>query len=153
MKQSVLDEVVRKHGLWLRDEDGRERADLRYANLSSANLSYADLRYANLRYADLRYANLSYADLSSANLSSANYIQYSTGNNINIKSIQSGRYQIVYTNEVMAIGCEQHDIKDWWKFDDKTISKMDIGALDWWKVWKPILEKIIKVSPAEPTGF
>ncbi|MFA5037503.1 MAG: pentapeptide repeat-containing protein [Candidatus Izemoplasmatales bacterium] len=65
------------HLKWIRNEDGGERADLRYADLryadlSYANLSSADLRSADLRYADLRSANLSYAELSSANLSSAN---------------------------------------------------------------------------------
>ena len=72
-----LQEILEKHVKWLRDENGGERADLRYANLryadlSNANLRYADLRYANLRYANLRYADLRYADLSYANLSYAN---------------------------------------------------------------------------------
>ena len=86
MKQTKLNEILRKHKLWLgRDENG-SRADLRWADLSSANLSganlsganlsgadlrRADLSGANLRRADLIWANLSSADLSSANLSSA----------------------------------------------------------------------------------
>jgi len=54
----------------------------------------------------------------------------------------------------MQIGCEQHDIKDWWKFDEDTINNMDRGtSLEWWKVWKPILKKMIKASPAKPTGY
>jgi len=82
MDSEKLKEVLEKHSQWLRDGEGGERADLRYADLSSANLSSADLRSANLHYAnlssadlrsaDLSSANLSYADLRSANLSSAN---------------------------------------------------------------------------------
>ncbi len=77
MKQIELNEILRKHKLWLdRDENG-SRADLSEANLSRANLRRADLSSANLsganlRWADLRWANLSSADLSSADLSSAN---------------------------------------------------------------------------------
>jgi hypothetical protein len=29
---------------------------------------------------------------------------------------------------------------------------MDGRALDWWRVWKPILKQIIEASPATPTG-
>ena len=138
MEQSKLDEILRKHDLWLNGKEDGERA----------NLSYADLSYANLRYANLRSANLSYANLSE------NQMEFATGNMSNIKTIQVGVYAVTYTAKVMQIGCQQHDIKDWWKFDDETIDNMERGtSLDWWKVWKPILKKIIKASPAEPTGF
>ena len=72
-----LQEIVRKHGAWLRDEEGGERANLRDANLYGAdlygaNLYGADLYGANLSVAGLRYANLSGANLRYANLSGAN---------------------------------------------------------------------------------
>ena len=183
MEQSKLDEIIRKHDLWLNGKEDGERANLSSANLRSADLSYANLRYANLSYANLCYANLSSANLSSADLSSANLrsanlscadlssadLRYAnlsyanlsenklwstTGNGINVMFLQTDEYDITYTSEVMQIGCKQHDIKDWWKFDEDTINNMDRGtSLDWWKVWKPILKKIIKASPAEPTGF
>ena len=92
MKTNELNEILKKHKMWLNDEDGGVRADLhnanlRYAdlcdaNLHNANLCNADLcdanlHNANLRYADLcdanlRYANLCNADLCDANLSGAN---------------------------------------------------------------------------------
>lgn len=111
------------------------------------------LEQANLRSANLRYANLRSANLRSANLSE-NKLWGATGNTCHLLSIQTGRYEIVYTDKVMQIGCEQHDIKDWWKFDDETIDAMDPGiSLDWWDVWRPILKRIIKASPAKPTGY
>ena len=82
-----LQDVLKKHEMWLRDEEGGEGADLSWANLSEANLSGANLRWAilseanlseaNLRWAilrgaDLRGANLRGANLSGANLSEAN---------------------------------------------------------------------------------
>ena len=70
MKQEELNEILRKHKIWLEEEDG-ECADLSSANLSCADLSNADLRGANLRGADLRGANLSGANLSNAYLSNA----------------------------------------------------------------------------------
>ena len=71
-----LQEIIKSHGRWLRNEEGGERANLRSADLSgadlsSANLRSADLSGANLRGADLRSADLSGADLSSADLRSA----------------------------------------------------------------------------------
>ncbi|TXH52415.1 MAG: pentapeptide repeat-containing protein [Desulfurellales bacterium] len=75
--QDQLKEIIAKHQLWLYDEEGGERADLRSADLRYADLSYADLSYADLRNgelssADLRCADLRCADLSNADLSYAN---------------------------------------------------------------------------------
>ena len=82
-----LQEIIKSHGRWLRNEEGGERANLRGADLGSADLSSANLRgadlssadlgsadlsSANLRGADLSGADLSSADLSSADLSGAN---------------------------------------------------------------------------------
>ena len=66
-----LQEIIKSHGRWLRNEEGGERANLRDAYLSGANLSDADLSGANLRGADLRGANLRGANLRDANLSGA----------------------------------------------------------------------------------
>ena len=86
MKQTELNEILRKHKLWLDgDKNGSEanlseadlskadlsEADLRWADLSEADLSEADLRWADLSEANLRWADLSGADLSGANLSGA----------------------------------------------------------------------------------
>ena len=51
----------------------------------------------------------------------------------------------------MQIGCQNHEIQEWWKFTDDKIHAMDVNALKWWRVWKPILQQIIEVSPAAPT--
>ena len=66
-----LQEIIKSHGRWLRNEEGGERANLSDADLSGADLSDADLRGANLSGADLRGADLSDADLSDAYLSGA----------------------------------------------------------------------------------
>ena len=77
MDQTALNEILRKHELWLKDDPNGERADLKDADLRCADLRYADLRYADLRCADLRcadlrYAYLRYAYLKGANLKGAN---------------------------------------------------------------------------------
>jgi uncharacterized protein YjbI with pentapeptide repeats len=102
-----LAEIIKKHGMWLRDEDGGEPANLSYANLSYANLSYADLSYANLSYAnlssaDLSYANLSYANLSSADLSYANLsyadLSYANLSYANLSSANLSYADLSYAN-------------------------------------------------------
>ena len=124
-------------------------ANLRGADLSGANLYGADLSSANLRGADLSGANLSRADLSGADLSGADLRAF--GNMSHIKTIQADRWQIGYTSDTMQIGCQRHLIAEWWEFSDDEISSMDSNALEWWKVWKPILQSIIAASPAVPT--
>jgi len=66
-----LQEIIKSHGRWLRNEEGGERAYLSSADLSSADLSSANLSSADLSSANLSGAYLSSADLSSANLSGA----------------------------------------------------------------------------------
>ena len=56
-----LNEILRKHALWLCGDPDGERADL-----SGADLSGADLRWANLYWADLRWADLTRANLTGA---------------------------------------------------------------------------------------
>lgn len=48
-----LQEIIKSHGRWLRNEEGGERANLRGAYLSGADLSDANLSGADLRGADL----------------------------------------------------------------------------------------------------
>ena len=67
-----LQEIIKSHGRWLRNEEGGERANLRDAYLSGANLRGADLRDADLSDAYLSGANLRDAYLSGANLRGAN---------------------------------------------------------------------------------
>ena len=66
-----LDEIIAKHGKWLRDEDGGVMADLRGAKLRGADLVGADLRGADLRGAKLRGADLVGAKLRGADLRGA----------------------------------------------------------------------------------
>ena len=71
MTKDQLQEILRKHALWLEDKEGGERANLFKADLSKANLSEANLFKAYLSKADLSRANLSKANLSEADLSKA----------------------------------------------------------------------------------
>ena len=114
-----LIEVLARHKMWLNNEVGGVRADLRYA----------DLRYANLRSADLSYANLSYANLSFLH----------SANGKELACMNAGKYQVVLSKEKIAIGCKFFTVEEWKEFDDDTISKMDDGALEWWNQWKELV--------------
>ncbi|WP_145988501.1 pentapeptide repeat-containing protein [Aerococcus christensenii] len=74
MDQTTLNEILRKHELWLKDDPNGERAHLKDADLRCADLRYANLRYADLRCADLKDADLKNADLRHAYLKGANLI-------------------------------------------------------------------------------
>lgn len=55
--------------------------------------------------------------------------------------IQIGdKYWIELWDGFLKIGCEEHTIEDWQEFSDKRIIQMDgKSALEWWRIWKPIL--------------
>ena len=145
-------------------------ADLRGADLSNADLSNADLRYADLRYANLRGADLSNADLSNANLRGANLsnadlsnanlrganlrgadlrnadLRYAIGDGSIIRTIQTGVYVVVIFGQIVSIGCQSHNWTDWVMFNDTLIYKMDgQNAVDFWRIWRPILTAIMEV--------
>ena len=73
MTQEELNEILKKHKLWLRGEAGGERFLAGYGeNFRGLDFSLADLRHANLPGADLTGANLICANLTNADLHSAN---------------------------------------------------------------------------------
>ena len=142
-------------------------ANLRGTNLRSADLSGADLIGANLRDANLRDANLSradleYSDLGGANLTGADLrhskLEGSNLENINLQetigdakyviSIQLLEYSVTYTHDRLQIGCQNHSILEWWSFSDEMVESLDVGALDWWEVYKPLLMGLIAANPA-----
>ena len=120
-------------------------ANLSEANLSEANLFIADLSKADLSKADLYYANLSEADLSEADLSEAK-LQNVIGNMAEVKSLQIDKWIVVFTKDVMQIGCQRHPIENWWVFSDEEIKCMDRYALNWWYKYKSVLKTIITES-------
>ena len=125
MDTNQLKEIVRLHGLWLAGSDGGIRADL---------------RNANLRYADLSDANLSNANLSGTNL------RYTIGDGSIIRTIQTGVYVVVIWGPKVSIGCQSHNWTEWVEFNDTSIHNMDgQKAVDFWRIWKPILTAIMEV--------
>ena len=124
--------------------------DLRGADLSYANVSYADLKWADLRDANLYKTNGNWANLSGANLSEVNLddadFRNCIGNRVKIKSMQLDTYNIVFTKDILAIGCKQHTHEEWENFTDDEIYEMDKGALKWWTKWKKIIFNIIRIS-------
>ena len=59
MDREELDEILRKHKLWLaEDYHSGKRADLQHVDLHGADLCDYDLRHADLRDADLRDIDL-----------------------------------------------------------------------------------------------
>ncbi|MBK8184299.1 MAG: pentapeptide repeat-containing protein [Candidatus Competibacteraceae bacterium] len=106
-------------------------ANLRGADLREADLREADLSEANLRGANLRGADLSWANLRGANLRGANLIIYI-----------SGEWVAFIDTDYIRIGCKFHRADDWMAFSDDTISRMAIGALNYWNANKSIIKMI-----------
>jgi hypothetical protein len=148
LRQTMLDNA-NLEGVNLRCAN-LEGALLYDTNLSNANLQGANLRGTHLKRTNVYNANFSYTSLETTTLNYCTGLQtmnitfITCGNNTNIFTLQAHPYLVVYNRYNMAIGCEQHSIKEWFKFKDETINKMDEGALQWWKTWKPILKGIIK---------
>lgn len=168
-----IKETLRLHAMWIAGEEGGVRAnlyganlrgaDLYGANLSGANLHWANLHWADLSRADLCGANLSGANLSGANLRRANLsganlseanlygadLRSARGNGQQVKSLQIGKYDVVYTAEVMQIGCQCKSIAEWFGLD--SIPGYESNDLQW-LAFKPLIKRIIEQYPATPTG-
>ena len=119
MDTNELNEILRKHRLWLNDESDGEianlsGANLRWANLSGADLSGADLSGANLSGADLSGANLSGSNLRWANLSGANlrWANLSGADGAFVTGYY-GKHHAVAACGYISIGCERHTYQEW----------------------------------------
>ena len=71
ISKEELNKILKKHEMWLRNEEGGECANLSYVDLRNADLSNTNLRAANLIGVDLSDGNLYNADLSCTDLRNA----------------------------------------------------------------------------------
>jgi hypothetical protein len=128
--------------------------DLQDANLRGVDLYGADLRNANLCGADLQDAELYGANLYGANLDGANLDGANLGDNIgncvDVHSMQLPVWCVTRTQTYMQIGCQRHKIDNWFTFDDDTIAAMHPEALEWWRVYKPLILLWVQTCPARP---
>jgi hypothetical protein len=108
ISEQELKDILDKHGKWLRNEEGGERANLSSANLSSANLSSADLSSANLRFADLSSADLRSADLRSA-----------VGFKFTPLQVVNTKYFITIFDDHVVWGCRKMTFEELNKFELK----------------------------------
>jgi hypothetical protein len=157
----TLTEILRLHGMWLRGEEGGERANLAYAILTGANLAYANLAYAVLTDANLTDANLTDAILTGAILTDAILTDAiltdadlrCSGDMRRIKTMQIEHWHIGYTHDTLQVGCQRHPIEKWRKWDTEAgrvwIARMDEKALDWADRHLGLVLQIIDASPAE----
>ena len=106
MEITKLNEILKKHEMWLDDIEGGERANLRGANLRDADLSGANLSGANLRGADLRYANLRYANLSGANLRGAD-MRYADLRDASLRDADLSGIKYDETTSFFALQCPE----------------------------------------------
>ena len=94
ISRDELNNILKKHAIWLDNEPGGERANLRGADLREADLSCANLSCANLSCANLGWANLCRADLRKADLSGA-YLTEANLSEADLRKVDlSGAYLI-----------------------------------------------------------
>ena len=166
-----LKRLLNKHAMWLNDEDGGERADLRDANLLGdylqgsdlrradlqdayllgACLLGADLRGADLRRADLRGADLRRADLRGADLCGTDLRRTDLRGAIDAPvALQAGPWTVYIQSGTIRVGPHRHSVEDWRGFSDETIAGMDPHALDWWRQWRTA---IFALADAQATYY
>jgi uncharacterized protein YjbI with pentapeptide repeats len=127
----ITSEQLESHAQWLRDGKGKRLTAV-----------CADLRNADLRSADLRSADLRGSDIRGVNLRGA------IGNMEQIKSAQFSKWEVVWTADVLAIGCQQHSIERWRSADSRWIAVMDNNATEWWERYRDLVFALIDTSPA-----
>ena len=59
--KAELEEILKKHKMWLNSEAGGEKADLSECDLSGSNLRGSDLSGSNLRECDLDFSMLNFS--------------------------------------------------------------------------------------------
>ena len=72
MEQKELNEILRKHKLWLEGSPEGVRANLQDCNLRGSNLQGSNLKGSNLKGSNLQDCNLRYSNLQDCNLRYSN---------------------------------------------------------------------------------
>ena len=133
-------------------------ADLSFSNLRNSNLNEVNMSFSKLSGSDLSGSNLFFSNFSGSNLDLADLtnvnLQGVSGNNKEIKSLfVTETYLITYTAKELQVGCERHNIKEWWGFSGEDIKKMDGDkAVTFWSEWRDTIKMMIEKSPAKATN-
>jgi hypothetical protein len=114
-------------------------ANLRRADLSGADLSEANLRGADLCGADLSDANLRRADLCGADLHATRLFN-TTGNSVEIRTLQTEYYIINFCGDRIQIGCLNYSKEEWFSFTEEEINKMEDNTLKFWNKYKEVVK-------------
>jgi hypothetical protein len=61
---------------------------------------------------------------------------------VDLRYLKSDKYDCYIQKDFLRVYCEHHTWEEWLSFNDESISKMDRGALEWWRIWKPVLLSI-----------
>ncbi|MDD3443182.1 MAG: pentapeptide repeat-containing protein [Sulfurimonas denitrificans] len=120
-------------------------SNFRGSNFRGSDFSDSDFSDSDFGDSDFRGSNFRGSNFRGSNFSDSKH-QYKIGNMREWKSMQLDTYMIVFNEHTLAIGCQQHTIKEWQEFTDDTISKMDTNALLWWTKWKELIFKAIELS-------
>lgn len=129
-------------------------------NLTGANLVNANINSTKLLNCDLTNASLVGSwmnDLTSFDgsiLQGVNFCR-AGGNNNQVKTAQCVMLCFSYTADSMFLENHRHTLEQWWSLTDDEIQRMTKGVFDgftlgWWRDWKPVLKRMIELSPAEP---
>lgn len=121
-------------------------AQLREALFIGADISDCDFTGADLDGAVFLFADIEVSDFTGASINRV------AGDGEVFQSLQvSFRvsvWPVVYCRQTgqLAIGCQQHHVRDWMRFTDNEIRIMSPLAPDWWKKWKPLLIEIFELQ-------
>ena len=144
MNADELKVVLEKHRKWLNNEDGGERASFSCTDLCGADFRGTDLRGADFRGTDLRGADFSGADLRGANFRGAD-LRDAILRGAKLSVIHTDIWTIYIHPDTVRIGCKHFTHEGWLSFSDEEIAAMESRALDWWRVWKPVVAATIEV--------
>ena len=108
MTQKKIYEILNKHNVWLRYEEGGERADFREANLREVKLRGADLRKADFRRANLKGAYLVGTDLKGVYLKGAD-IEGANLNGADLRGAKNYYSFTAYDTSKRIVHCIEHE--------------------------------------------
>ena len=122
-----LSEILISHKKWVLDQEGGQRADLRWADLRWADLRGADLRGADLQGADLQGADLQGADLRRADLRRADLrradLRWADLQGADLRWAENADFAVA-----LVTITPEGDIIGWKKLADGLIAKLLIPA-------------------------
>ena len=115
------------------------------ASVTGVDYSGQDLSDSDLSLTLFENCNFSGTQMEGARIDGCKFVNCVV-DGVRVKCIIIDRWPVIWFDDTLSIGCEQHAIEDWVSFTPERIAEMNPEAFVWFEKWFALVMDIIQMS-------